>query len=337
MGNDLQRKYADMLAKKGASQDVVDQMRAYQPTLSGSYDKAKKNPAFWAVAAPLAGATLGAGLGALGIGGAGAAGGGTAAASGAAKAAGAGGGAMDWLKGKLGGVTGGDWLNALGTGVGGYLDYKGAGQDREQSIAQFAEAMKQRQAEAATAAGQFDRNLANTQGQFDRTQDATEGQLAVRAETAINKAPLADKSQALLMARMGASPTAFQPRDFTSSLSNINRPASGGPADSIAASRTAAAGYQPGQGGVKTDALKLIRDRMLSSIQPPTATVSAPTARPPQRALTAPRQTLMLPATTDQTQPSQTVPVESDTESSTDLLRRRMAPRFGAPSRPAYT
>lgn len=210
-------------------------------------------------------------------------------------------GAGDWLKDKMGGISGGDWLSAAGEGIGGYLDYEQAGKTREEQARQFAETLKQRQAEAAMAAGQFDRNFAEDtrradrsfledQTRFGRTQGNEEAQLNVQAQTALNKAPMADKAQALLLSRMGAAPTAFKPRDWTAKLSNIEGEATGGPADSLAAGQRAAAAYTPGAGGVDTSALKLLQQRMLAAGQP-----SAPQARPAM----APRPQLQLPATTE--------------------------------------
>lgn len=137
------------------------------------------------------------------------------------------------------GLSAKDWLGALAGGVGAGLDYKQSQSAAEELINQFAR--KQAQSELGTAVGAQDR---------------------------INRAPMADNAQALLMARMGSAPTTFAPRDFTKgpiSAQGMAAPAQGGPQDALAAARQAAASYQPGQGGVDTDALKILRDRMFKN------------------------------------------------------------------------
>lgn len=247
----------------------------------------------WAKAvAPVVGAAVGVPL----IGKAIAAGGaGTAGVPGAASA----GGAAGWLSKLLGGVDGGDILSALGAGVGGYMDAQTAAKAIAEQKRQFDLGLGQRQAEAATSGSQFDRNFLEDQARFGRTQGNTEAQLAVQAETALNKAPTADKAQALLLARMGVAPERFQPRDITRGVDQFRQGPSGGVGNVQAASAKAAAGYRPGQGGVDTAALKLLKQRMLASSAPATATIS-PAQRPTSvPRLAPPRQTLMLPATTE--------------------------------------
>jgi hypothetical protein len=138
--------------------------------------------------------------------------------------------------GKLGAA---DWLKAVSGAVGAGLDYK----------------TKQGEAEE-------DKN------RYARDTATKEGQIAVGAQDRINRAPMADNAQALLMARMGGAPTTFAPRDFTRqgmSQATMQAPARGGPQDALASARTAAANYQPGQGGVDTSVLELLKKRMLAN------------------------------------------------------------------------
>lgn len=138
----------------------------------------------------------------------------------------------------LSGLTAADWLKTIAGGVGAGLNYKSDQAAQEEAKNRFA-----------------------------RTQGQSELQTAANAQNLINRAPMADNAQALLMARMGSAPTTFAPRDFTKgpiSAQGMAAPATGGPQDALAAARTAAGAYQPGQGGVDTSVLELLKKRMLA-------------------------------------------------------------------------
>jgi hypothetical protein len=139
----------------------------------------------------------------------------------------------------LSGLTAADWLKAIFGGIGGALDYKQGQSKQEESVNRYA-----------------------------RDTATKEGQIAVGAQDRINRAPLADQAQFLSLARMKAAPTTFAPRDFTRqgmSQATMQAPAQGGPQDALAAARTAAGSYQPGQGGVDTSVLELLKKRMLAN------------------------------------------------------------------------
>ena len=136
------------------------------------------------------------------------------------------------------GLTAADCLKVISGGVGAGLNYKNDKAAQEEATNRFA-----------------------------RTQGQSELQTAANAQNLINRAPMADNAQALLMARMGSAPTTFAPRDFTKgpiSAQSMAAPATGGPQDALAAARTAAGAYQPGQGGVDTSVLELLKKRMLA-------------------------------------------------------------------------
>ena len=108
--------------------------------------------------------------------------------------------------------------------------------------------------------------LNQEKAQFERGESRADLGTAVNAQQAIDRAPMADKATALLMSRMA--PTAFQPRDWTrgSDMEATMRGApTGGPADRLATSASQAAAYQPGQGGVNTDILEMLKQRMLKN------------------------------------------------------------------------
>lgn len=148
----------------------------------------------------------------------------------------------------------GDILQTGASAVEGYM----SSQDRAKALAeqarQFNESLKQRQAEAAQSAGQFDRTAGNT-----------EAQLAVQAQTALNKAPMADKAQALLLSRMGVSPGTFQPRDYTKGTGDLLRTPAPPSANVTQTMQKAAANYQPGHGGVNTATTAWLLNRMRQS------------------------------------------------------------------------
>ena len=137
------------------------------------------------------------------------------------------------------GLSAKDWLAAISGAVGGGLDYKQGQAANEENVNRFA-----------------------------RTQGQDELKTAANAQNLLNRAPMADNAQALLMARMGGAPTTFAPRDYTRApmtAQTMAAPATGGPQDALASARTAAANYQPGQGGVDTSALEILKKRMFQN------------------------------------------------------------------------
>lgn len=143
-----------------------------------------------------------------------------------------------------GGLTAGDWLKAGGSAIGAGLSAYDAAQQRAQQKQQFEQTLAQRQAE------------------FNRTQADTEGQQAVAAETRLNKAPLADRAQAVLLQHMA--PQAFRPRDITSGgTAALTTPATGTP--DATGYGMAEQNYTPGQGGVNTDVLELLKKKLTQS------------------------------------------------------------------------
>jgi hypothetical protein len=180
-------------------------------------------------------------------------------------ASGGSGGGIDWGKilsnvGSFVGDHAGDILKTGGAIAEGYM-----------SSADRAKALAEQQAE-------FQQNLNERKAEYGRTTGDAEAQQAVQDQAALNKAPIADKAQALILARMGHPSTTFQPRDYTKGLSQLNGQATGGPQDAMAAARSAAASYTPGSGGVDTSALEatLAKLRGSSGIAP-----QAPPATPP--------------------------------------------------------
>lgn len=174
-----------------------------------------------------------AGLGALAAGAGGAAASGATGAGAGATAPAAGGGIMDWLTGKLGGISGTDWLKTIGGAAEGYATAADRAAQRKQQADQFAK----------------------TYGLQNNAQ-----QLNVSSQ--INRAPLADMGQ--YGAMHVAAPTAFQPRDYTKGLDQVQSGASatGGPQAQLAANQAASAKYTPGAGGVNTDTLKMILSKL---------------------------------------------------------------------------
>lgn len=155
----------------------------------------------------------------------------------------------DWLGNLFGDISGGDWLNAVGTGVGIYMDHQGQERNRATSDAQFRAGLAQRARE------------------FERTQGQREAQDAVRAESQLNRAPMADQAQALLMARMGVAPETFAPRDMTKGTDAFRAGSSGGPGNVTRGHQEAVRRYRPGDGGVRTEALEDYLERMRRSSQ----------------------------------------------------------------------
>jgi len=183
---------------------------------------------------------------------------------GAGGSGGAGGGAMDYITKLMQGVSGNDLLKSAGSAIGGYMNNQ-----------QTQAALAQRKAE-------FDQTAAQRKAEYERTTGNSEATAAANAEQALNRAPLADKSQYQLMARLGVAPTAFKPRDYTQGLSNIASKPTGGYGDVMDTMAGAAKSYTPGAGNVNTSALSLLQNRMLANAKSPALPASMPAATPAQ-------------------------------------------------------
>lgn len=173
------------------------------------------------------------------------------------------GSAVDYLTNLMHDSSGADLLHGAGSAIGGYMNNQ-----------QAQAALAQRKAE-------FDQTAAQRKAEYERTTGNSEATSAANAEQAINRAPLADKAQYQLMARMGIAPTAFKPRDYTQGLSNIASTPTGGYGDVMDTMGNAAKSYTTGAGGVDTSALALLKNRMLASAKSP-AMPATPSAKPPQ-------------------------------------------------------
>lgn len=98
--------------------------------------------------------------------------------------------------------------------------------------------------------GQDDRQFAQ-KSNLDRSGYLDQrGLQAAQLRSQMNKMPLADLAAAMLAARAGAAPAAFQARDYTRGTTPGSGAASGGYADTLNATRTAAQKYQLGDGGL---------------------------------------------------------------------------------------
>lgn len=182
----------------------------------------------------------------------------------------------------------GDVLKTGAAVAGGVLSAQQQAAQLAEQKRQYDDNLKQRQAEQATSGEQFGQTLAQRQaeqaastGQFNRTTGDSEAQAAVRAETQLNKAPIADKAQALILARMGVAPGVFQPRDYTKGQASLVSPKAAPGAAVASAMQKAAAGYVSGQGGVKTDTLQMLLNKMKAGgFSDPNAPTTPPTPRP---------------------------------------------------------
>ncbi len=197
--------------------------------------------------------------------------------------------AWDALKGVWGFIkdNAGDILKTGASAVEGYM----SSEDRAKALAEqkreYDQTLAARAAEAAEARRQADAQLAQRQAesktgaeQFGRTTGDTEAQQAVRTETQLNKAPIADKAQALILSRMGVSPGAFQPRDFTQGLSNLSKPFTAPGAPVATSMQRAASSYTPGSGGVNTDVAKALLAKLVGSSGLNVQSSARPTAPP---------------------------------------------------------
>lgn len=250
-------------------------------------------------------------------------------------------GAWEFIKDNAGDI--------LQTGAGvleGYMSSADRAKQLEEMKRQYDESLKQRQAEAATSHGEYGSTLAEQQaaraqsgGQFERTTGDTEAQAAVRAQTQINAAPMADKAQALLLKRMGVTPGAFQPRDYTQGDSALRTPFTA-PGQNVATQmQQNAQNYKAGDGGVDTSTVRMLLEKMKAGgFKAPGA--GAPPAAPettqpwkgetesPYSPMPGGRPTLPSPGGV-QTAPSMPrprtlPPVDENTDPTTMMLRRRM-------------
>ena len=182
--------------------------------------------------------------------------------------------AVDYLTKLMQGSTGGDILRTAGSAIGGYMNNAQAQAALAQRKAEFDQTAAQRKAE-------FDQTAAQRKAEYERTTGNSEATSAANAEQALNRAPLADKSQYQLMARLGVAPTAFKPRDYTQGLSSIASKPTGGYGDVMDTMAGAAKSYTPGAGNVDTSALALLKNRMLTSAKSPAMPATTP-SQPPQ-------------------------------------------------------
>lgn len=117
---------------------------------------------------------------------------------------------------------------------------------------------------AKTKQEELDR--AQRTAEFNRTQGQSEGRDAVGYERQMGSSGMRDQIQHMLMARMGAPPQPFVPRV---------QGGQGGAAfarQSAQPMQAAAAGYTPGAGGVQTDVMQQVMQRMGYGAPPRQAT-----------------------------------------------------------------
>lgn len=176
-------------------------------------------------------------------------------------------GVWNFLKGNAG-----DILGTAGTVAGEVMSSADRAKALAEQKAEYEANLKQRQAEAAQSHGEYQSTLekqkadsAQSAEQYGRTTGDTEAQAAVRAKTQLNKAPIADKAQALVLARMGVAPGAFQPRDYTQGTANLSKSFTAPGADVATAMQHASQGYKPGQGGVDTSVIKALLAKLTGS------------------------------------------------------------------------
>lgn len=152
---------------------------------------------------------------------------------GAETSPGGGGGIMDSIGSFLKSPGGAAAISGLGSLAGGIIQGKGQGQ-----------------------VAQADRDWQREQ--FAKNYAISSGTAAMGAQKSLDAAPLRDKAQYLLQARMGMAPGAFVPRDM---FNPSSAPPSMGGIDPNAVQRTADS-YKPGAGGVTTG----VQQQLLKSI-----------------------------------------------------------------------
>lgn len=171
---------------------------------------------------------------------------------GAGAGGGAGGGGTNW------GVLGAAGINALGSGITGYQNTKQAEADRKEKARQFDQEMALNRAKYAQGDAQYADQSNMGRAKYTDERGLTAGKL----QQQLNLSPLADKASYMLMQRLGVSPGAFKPRDYTSGAAPGSGAASGGYGDVLAADKAALAAYTPGAGGWKTDAVQDTYNRL---------------------------------------------------------------------------
>ncbi len=162
------------------------------------------------------------------------------------------------------GLTWGDILKFGGNLAGGIGQYAMSESQLKQQADEFAKTLEEQKAIQA-----------QQDAQFQKTYGLSANNQMMGAQSQLNRAPLADKGQALALNM--AAPTPFQPRDYTQGGTNaIRGTPTGGAAAQVAANSAAAANYKAGDGGVDTSVLKMILQRLGAgpngSATPPTAT-----------------------------------------------------------------
>ena len=117
----------------------------------------------------------------------------------------------------------------------------------------------------ATGIADYSQNeakLKQAQDQFNKTYSLQNNAQTLAVQKQLDRAPIVDKAQYGI--ENAAAPTPFQPRDYTQAagFTGLATPPTGGPAAQLAANNAASAKYTPGAGGVDTDTMKLILQRL---------------------------------------------------------------------------
>lgn len=137
-------------------------------------------------------------------------------------------------------------INFLGQGLLGWGQAKGAKEQAKMSQQQAQEQAKINYGQL----GQDDRQYGQ-KSNLDRAGYLDQRAMqAAQLRSQMNKMPLADRAAAMLAARAGAAPAAFQARDYTRGMTPGAGAATGGYADTLNATRTAAQNYKLGAGGL---------------------------------------------------------------------------------------
>ena len=175
----------------------------------------------------------------------------------AAKAAGAAGGKMNW------GAAAQIGSAAIGALTNSAAQRQQANMDRDRL------AMSDRQFEAKYG---FDKAQAESDmAMWNRKQENLEQGQALDIQNMLNRAPMMDRAQALLMARLGAAPVAFNPRDVSRGTAELNRKADDPFGGVMRTMSDAATKYRPGDGGMDFD----LHRRLLAKLSNPTPTKMA--------------------------------------------------------------
>lgn len=137
-------------------------------------------------------------------------------------------------------------LQGIGSAVSGIAAGKASAEDRKAA----AEAQRRQLGQSYQQMGMTDRQYGQ-QSNMDRSRYLDErGVAAADLRRRQNLAPLSDQASAMLAARVGAAPAAFQARDYTRGTTPGAGQATGGFASTLGAQRQTASTYQPGQGGL---------------------------------------------------------------------------------------